>query len=134
MAVAAGALLVVAGVLILTSGGGSDTDSTGGAVSGPTSEVGAVASVEPVDPDSVYNPVHAGEETPPTYRQLLARDQIEPIYDPTFTSADDADWPLDTLVIGVEGTKTSKAYPVSFLNRREMVNDHIDGEPILVTW
>ena len=134
LAVAAGALLVVAGVLIVTSGGTSDTDSQEGATTRTIPDIGATASVDPVDPDSVFDPVRAGEETPPTYRQLLARDQIAPIYDPTFTSADDADWPLEVLIVGVEGPETAKAYPVSHLNRHEMVIDHIDGDPILVTW
>ena len=82
----------------------------------------------------MYDPIRAGEERPPTYRQLLRRDQIEPIYDPSFTDVDSVDWPDDTLVIGVEGSVSSKAYPVTHLNSREMVIDEIDGDPILVSW
>jgi hypothetical protein len=133
---AVGALVVVFGVLLLASGGGPDDGAEELTVPGTSADVDASASdaVDPVDPNSVYDPVRAGEETPNTYRQLLRRDQIAPIYDPSFTSADDIDWPLDALIVGVTGTETSKAYPVSYLNRREMVIDHIDGDPILVTW
>ncbi len=81
-----------------------------------------------------YNPVTAGESLPDGFRQLLARDAIAPIYDPIFTTPDQVDWRNDTQVVGVFGGDEAKAYPVSFLNRREMVLDEIGGEPILVTW
>ena len=86
------------------------------------------------DPDEVYNPVDAGEPTPSGYRQVLQRDSILPVYDPVFTSADQVDWPDDSLVIGVAGAETAKAYPVTHLNSREMVIDSLDGIPILVSW
>jgi len=86
------------------------------------------------DPIEVYNPVTAGEATPRGYRQLLRRDAILPVYDPQFTSASEVDWPADTLVIGVAGAETAKAYPVTHLNSREMVIDSLDGIPILVSW
>lgn len=86
------------------------------------------------DPIETYDPVKAGEPTPDGFRQLLVRDQIAPVYEPAFTSASRVDWPSDMLVIGVSGTTESKAYPVTHLNQREMVLDHIDGEPILVSW
>jgi hypothetical protein len=134
--VVVGALVVVFGVLILASGSGSDDRSEELAVPRTSNDVDANAfdGVEPVDPNSVYDPVQAGEDTPSSYRQLLGRDQIAPIYDPSFTTADGIDWPPDALIVGVTGTETSKAYPVSHLNRREMVIDHIDGDPILVSW
>jgi hypothetical protein len=81
-----------------------------------------------------YDPVTAGEELPAGYRQLLDRDQIAPIYEPTFTTPDAVDWPGDMLVIGVAGADTAKAYPVTHLNQREMVIDSLEGIPILVTW
>jgi hypothetical protein len=86
------------------------------------------------DPNDVYDPVKAGEATPSGYRQLLRRDSILPVYDPQFTSADQVDWPSDSLVIGVAGAETAKAYPVTHLNSREMVIDSLDGIPILVSW
>lgn len=87
-----------------------------------------------VDPRLVYNPVTAGESLPDGFRQLLPRDGIQPIYDPQFTAASSVDWPAETQVIGVESGDEAKAYPVSFLDRHEMVNDFIAGDPILVTW
>jgi len=86
------------------------------------------------DPNETYDPVRDGEPAPDGFRQLLARDQIAPVYEPIFTSASQVDWPPDMLVIGVSGTSESKAYPVTHLNQREMVLDYIDGEPILVSW
>lgn len=89
---------------------------------------------ERADPSDVYNPVLAGERLPDGFRQLLPRDAIAPIYEPRFVEAGLVDWPDRTQVIGVARGDESKAYPVSFLNGREMVVDEIDGLPILVTW
>ena len=86
------------------------------------------------DPNEVYDPVAAGEDLPSGFRQLLRRDSILPVYDPVFTSAGQVDWPADGLVIGVAGSETAKAYPVTHLNSREMVIDSLDGIPILVSW
>lgn len=134
LVVATGLLLVLVGVLVIASGIRSDPAPDDASVTGAAPAAGEPVGVEPVDPNSVFDPVRAGEATPPTYRQLLGRDQIAPIYDPTFTTADDVDWPLQVLIVGVEGIETAKAYPVSHLNRHEMVIDHIDGDPILVSW
>ena len=90
--------------------------------------------VPSLDITTVYDPESAGEPMPHGYRQLLGRDQIQPVYDPAFTTADEVDWPLDSLVIGVAGSETAKAYPVTHLNQREMVIDHLEGLPILVSW
>jgi hypothetical protein len=87
-----------------------------------------------VGPRDAYNPVAAGDSLPAGFRQLLPRDAIAPVYDPSFVSADAAGWPAMAQVIGVAGGNEAKAYPVSFLNRREMVIDEIGGEPILVSW
>lgn len=87
-----------------------------------------------VAPEDVYNPVHEGEETPAGYRQLLGRDAIYPVYNPTFQPGDETDWDGEALVIGVALDGEAKAYPVSFLSYREMVNDSIGDTPILVTW
>jgi hypothetical protein len=133
---AVGGIFVVFAVLLLASGGGSNGGTAERVAPDPGAEPGPkeVAVIEPVDPSSLYDPLKAGDATPTSYIQLLRRDQIAPIYNPSFTTADDVDWPLDALIVGVTGTETSKAYPVSHLNRREMVIDHIDGDPILVSW
>lgn len=82
----------------------------------------------------VYDPTEAGEELPQGYRQLLPRDAIKPVYQPRFVPADEIGWDDDDLVIGLSVDNESKAYPVGFLNRREMVIDSIAGIPVLVTW
>jgi hypothetical protein len=87
-----------------------------------------------VDPTAVRDPYAAGEELPVGYRQLLPRDFIRPVYQPRFTTADDIDWPDDADVIGVTIEGEAKAYPVSFLNFREIVVDELAGEPLLVSW
>ena len=86
------------------------------------------------DPNSVYDPVRGGEQLPDGFRQLLVRDAIAPVYDPTFTLPDQVDWPENSLVIGVDLDGEARAYPVGFLNRREIVNDRHRGIPTLVTW
>ena len=94
----------------------------------------ATGNAQTVDIGALYNPFRAGEEMPSGYRQVLGRDVIAPIYDPTFVPATDTPWDDDTLVIGVAIGDESKAYPVSLLNRREMVVDSLAGIPVLVTW
>lgn len=87
-----------------------------------------------VGPRSAYNPVAAGEKLPDGFRQLLPRDAIRPVYNPVFVAAGSIPWPDDTDVIGVTIGGRAKAYPVSFLNGRELVVDEIDNIPILVSW
>lgn len=89
---------------------------------------------DPVEAGGSYNPVLAGERLPDGFRQLLPRDAITPVYEPTFVAGVDIGWPEEAEVIGVTVEGESKAYPVSFLNSREMVVDELGGEPILVTW
>ena len=65
---------------------------------------------------------------------LLPWDGIRPIYDPQFAPADEAALADDELVIGISIDGEAKAYPISVLRFREMVNDELAGTPILVTW
>lgn len=74
------------------------------------------------------------EERDYTWRQVFRRDTIEPIYEPTFLPADQANYDDSELVIGVEINGQAKAYAIGPLNGREMVNDTLSGVPILVTW
>jgi hypothetical protein len=99
---------------------------------GPT--IVSVPGGDPVNPQEVYDPFEAGEDLPSGYRQLLRRDVIAPVYDPSYVPAAQSGWEDDLLVIGVEFDGDARAYPVSFLNRREMVIDRIAGIPVLVTW
>jgi hypothetical protein len=90
--------------------------------------------IEGREPNSLYNPVHAGETLPDGFRGVLPRDAIRPIYDPQFVSASEAGWNDQALVVGLEINGDARAYPVSALNRREIVNDHVGKTPVLVTW
>lgn len=90
--------------------------------------------IEHPAPTDVYDPVEAGEALPAGYRQVLARDAIAPIYEPRFTSAGDAEYPEEALVLGVEIDGEARAYPISVLNFREMVIDRVADTPILATW
>ena len=85
-------------------------------------------------PDELYDPIEAGEQAPAGFRQVLERDWIAPVYDPTFVEADEIGWPDSELVIGVDLGGEARAYPVGFLNRREIVVDVHQGIPTFVTW
>lgn len=82
----------------------------------------------------LYDPVRAGEPLPEGFRQLLPRDGISPVYQPEFVEAAQSTWGPDTLVVGVAIDADARAYPVDFLNHREMVIDSVAGIPVLVTW
>ena len=69
-----------------------------------------------------------------SFRQLLDRDDIAPIYDPSFVPANLSGLQPDEMVIGVSIDGDSRAYPIRYLRWREMVNDEVGGIPILVTW
>ncbi|MCH9036466.1 MAG: DUF3179 domain-containing protein [Chloroflexi bacterium] len=69
-----------------------------------------------------------------TFRQLLPRDAIRPIYDPSFVPASQADLSARELIIGVSLNGEAKAYPIGPLQYREIVNDTVGGVPVLVTW
>lgn len=66
--------------------------------------------------------------------RLLGLDAIAPIYNPEFLPAAQAPLEPDELVIGIELEGQAKAYPISVLRFREMVNDELAGWPILVSW
>ena len=69
-----------------------------------------------------------------SFPQLLPWDGIRPVYDPQFASAEEAPLQDSELVMGVAFGSEAKAYPVTVLRFREMVNDEIAGWPVLVTW
>jgi hypothetical protein len=70
----------------------------------------------------------------PGWNQLLPFDGIEPIYDPQFIPAEQAFLEGSELIMGVSWQGEAKAYPVSVLRGREMVNDEMAGVPYLVSW
>ncbi len=65
---------------------------------------------------------------------LLPFDAIRPIYEPVFVDAEEAPYQDDELIMGVALGGEAKAYPVTVLRFREMVNDELAGIPILVSW
>ena len=66
--------------------------------------------------------------------QVLETDEIEPVYDPIFETAGRTRLGDEQLVMGVAINGEAKAYPISILHIREMVNDVVGGTPVLVTW
>lgn len=102
--------------------------------------------VTPPNADSALSPSADGEEgqlrtnvrvdDPKTYRfpQLIPPDGIPPVYDPTFSPADEVQLQEDELILGVALDGQAKAYPITILRAREMVNDELAGIPLLVTW
>ncbi len=65
---------------------------------------------------------------------LLAFDAIRPIYDPEFVPADQSPLNADELILGISIGEEAKAYPITVLRFREIVNDELADLPILVTW
>ena len=64
------------------------------------------------------------------------RNAIRPIYSPRYEDASGGDWldPGDLVLGYVSGSGQAYAYPIKFLNFHELVNDVIDGVPLLVTY
>ncbi len=62
-------------------------------------------------------------------------DCIPSIDDPTYVSADRADWLADDdLVIAIVVDGEARAYPLRILNVHEIVNDEVNGNPLTVTY
>ena len=80
------------------------------------------------------NPSGPKVVAPGAFDQLLGRDQIHPVYRPLVVTPEMAALDSDDLVIGVNISGESRAYPIRPLRFREMVNDELGGTPILVTW
>jgi len=62
------------------------------------------------------------------------RDGIPAIDQPRFLDPGNGDYSEDERVLGVYYNGTAKAYPVSILNYHEIVNDHFDGEPVVISY
>ena len=61
-------------------------------------------------------------------------DSIQPIYSPEFAPVSEAPLEDNELVLGIAWDGKAKAYPISVLRYREMVDDELAGIPTLVTW
>lgn len=68
------------------------------------------------------------------YQFSLGFDSIMPVYEPEFAPAEKAPLVDEELVIGVAWQGEAKAYPISVLRFREIVNDELGKTPVLVTW
>lgn len=68
------------------------------------------------------------------FSQLIPFDGIYPVYAPAFVGAEEAPYADDELVLGVAWEGEAKAYSISVLRFREMVNDELAGTPTLVTY
>lgn len=92
--------------------------------------------VEVISPTSPASPANRRVEDPHEYQfpDQIPYDAILPIYEPEFAPASDSPLEEDELVMGVALNGEAKAYPVTVLRIREMVNDELGGVPILVTW
>ncbi len=78
--------------------------------------------------------VRVDDPTEYPFSPLIPFDGIPPVYDPQFASAANSPLTDDELVMGVVSGGEAKAYPITVLRSREMVNDELGGIPILVTW
>jgi hypothetical protein len=65
---------------------------------------------------------------------VLPRDAIPAIFAPEFVSSDKADVHKTAPMIGVSLHGEQHAYSMYLLNRHEIVNDVVGGEPIGSTW
>jgi hypothetical protein len=65
---------------------------------------------------------------------VLPKDAIPAIFAPQFVNAEDADVDKNTPMIGVSLNGEHHAYSMYLLNRHEIVNDVVGGEPIASTW
>ena len=68
------------------------------------------------------------------FPQLLPFDGIRPVYAPEFETAENVSLQGGELIIGISLGGEAKAYPITVLQFREMVDDDLAGIPILVTW
>ena len=59
---------------------------------------------------------------------------FEPLVDPKFVPADEARWPLDEVILGIEQFGVAKAYPTSMLWLHHCVNDLVYIKPVLISF
>jgi hypothetical protein len=103
--------------------------------SGPTPFITPTPERTP-DPEYPSVPRSTDISQIPGYFQSIPYDGIRPVYDPQFASVDEVSTLMfdEELVMGVAWEGEVKAYPVTVLRFREMVNDELGGIPMLVTW
>jgi len=63
------------------------------------------------------------------------RDGIPAIIHPHFVSVDDTTFLQENdRILGIQGKEEAKAYPVKIMNWHEIVNDSLEGMPIVITY
>jgi hypothetical protein len=63
------------------------------------------------------------------------RDAIVPVYEPRYDGPEGGNWlDDDDIVLGYQSDSGAYAYPVKMLNLHEIVNDVIDGVPVLISY
>lgn len=62
------------------------------------------------------------------------RDGIPALDSPRAGPVGDSTWRDDTIVVGVALGERARAYPLAILSWHELVNDELDGRPILVSY
>ena len=65
---------------------------------------------------------------------VLPKDAIPAIFAPEFVRVEDANVHKNAPMIGVSMNGEHHAYSMYLLNRHEIVNDVVGGEPIASTW
>ncbi len=99
----------------------------------PTPGIGEASTQEPDDSPAPINRRIMMEDNY-SFSFILGFDSINPIYSPEFAPASEAPLEDKELVLGVAWDGEAKAYPISVLRYREMVDDELAGIPTLVTW
>lgn len=126
---------VIVAVVLIASACGTQTAISGDDGDARHAGTDLAPTIVTPEPDpALYDPVAAGEPLPDDYLPLAPRDAIFPVYEPRFVKAEKSMWSDDILVVGVDLEGEARAYPVGFLNAREMVIDLHRGIPTLVTW
>ncbi|MEA1903712.1 MAG: DUF3179 domain-containing protein [Actinomycetota bacterium] len=142
-------LLVSLAVVISACTAGSDSEVTGASAgTSPTIDEAAPAETSPPDVDmtkhdvpldQIYfdtfdgNSVPLSESTPELRQRLL--DAIPPIDEPRYGGVAEGGWLLpDDPVVGYIAGDQAYAYPFKILNFHEIVNDTLDGIPVLISY
>jgi hypothetical protein len=109
---------------------GQAVDSAG-AYSGPLLDI---ESFVEINPDPEIRPLDLNVDLGFYDGGRIPRDAITPIYTPKFVAPDEVSLRREEMVMGLVINGDVRAYPVGMMRVREMVNDVVGGEPVLVTW
>ena len=103
-------------------------------------ELTATAIPTPVTSTATHTPAAIDPDPPATIDRDLRRDSsvgrgFVPLDNPSFLAAHEAEYLSDEdLVLGVEWAGEVRAYPVRMLRFHHIVNDTVEGKPLLVTY